>query len=301
MTDTQVQSLMKGAVDLHCHSGPSTMPRIVDHLQAMEEASAAGMRAVLFKDHYYPTAPIAELLNTHYKHLGVEAIGSVVLNNAAGGFNVYALEAALKLGTRMVWMPTVSAANHVRHGHRKELLKSKTPMRRVTELTVLDERGRLKDEVKECLDVISEYDAGLSGGHLHISEVFPLMEAAKAAGIKRLLLNHPTYTLDGGLADMRDLAAMGVMIEHSICMFIECRIKCFTHEELKSYIEAAGVGMTFFGSDLGQNNNPTPVEGFRQMVALLLELGYSEDEVRQMVSDNAARFIGLQDNSQRPN
>jgi hypothetical protein len=100
-------------------------------------------------------------------------------------------------------MPTVSAANHVRHGHRKELLKSKTPMRRVTELTVLDERGRLKDEVKECLDVIAEYDAGLSGGHLHISEVFPLMEAAKAAGIKRLLLNHPTYTLDGGLADSR--------------------------------------------------------------------------------------------------
>jgi hypothetical protein len=277
------------------------MPRIVDHLQAMEEASAAGMRAVLFKDHYYPSAPIAELLKTHYGHLAVEPIGGVVLNNAAGGFNVYALEAALKLGTRMVWMPTVSAANHIRHGHRKELLKSKTPMRRPTDLTVLDAHGRLKDEVKECLDIIAEYDAGMSGGHLHITEVFPLMEAAKAAGIKRLLLNHPTYTCDGTVEDIRDLAGMGVMIEHSICMFIESRFKCFSPEELKSYIDAGGVGMTFFGSDLGQNNNPTPVEGFRQIIKLLLSLGYDETQVRQMVSDNAARFIGLQDNAQRPN
>ena len=160
MSDTRTASLLKGAVDLHCHSGPSTMPRIVDHIQALEEAGRVGMRAVLFKDHYYPSAPIADLLNEHYAHTAVTAIGSVVLNNAAGGFNVYALEASLKLGCRLVWMPTVSAANHMRHGHRKELLKSKTPMRRPTELTVLDPLGRLKDEVKECLDIIAEYDAG---------------------------------------------------------------------------------------------------------------------------------------------
>lgn len=294
-------TLLKGAVDLHCHSGPSTMPRIVDHVQALKEAGAAGMRAVLFKDHYYPSAPIAELLKTHYGDLGVEPLGGVVLNNAAGGFNVYALEAALKLGTRMVWMPTVSAGNHVRHGHRKELLKSKSPMRRPTELTVLDPRGKILDEVKECLDIIAEYDAGMSGGHLHITEVFPLMEAAKAAGVNRRLLNHPTYTCDGTVEDIRDLASMGVMIEHSICMFIESRFKCFTGEELKSWIDAAGVDNTFFGSDLGQVNNPTPVEGFRQMITLLAELGYDESQMRQMIGDNAARFIGLQDNAKRSN
>jgi hypothetical protein len=210
MSDARIEGLLKGAVDLHCHSGPSTMPRIVDHIQALEEAASVGMRAILYKDHYYPSAPIAELLNSHYGHNGVTSIGGVVLNNAAGGFNIYALEASLKLGCRLVWMPTVSAANHVRHGHRKELLKSKSPRRRVTELTVLDPRGKLKDEVKECLDIIAEYDAALSGGHLHISEVFPLMEAAKAAGVNRRLLNHPTYTLDGTVDDIKDLVGMGV-------------------------------------------------------------------------------------------
>ena len=35
------------------------MPRRLDHLEALQEASAAGMRAVLFKDHYYTATPVA--------------------------------------------------------------------------------------------------------------------------------------------------------------------------------------------------------------------------------------------------
>jgi len=62
---------------------------------------------------------------------------------------------------------------------------------------------------------------------------------------------------------------------------------------LRQVIDAAGVENTFFGSDLGQKNNPTPVEGFRLMIALLLDLGYGEADVRRMVATNAANFIGL--------
>ena len=60
VSEAKVDDLMRGAVDLHCHSGPSVMERLVDHIEAVEEAATNGMRAVLFKDHYYPTAPIVE-------------------------------------------------------------------------------------------------------------------------------------------------------------------------------------------------------------------------------------------------
>ena len=83
------------------------------------------MRAVLFKDHY-PTAPIVELIRERYAHLGVEPLGAIVLNNALGGFNAYAVEHALKMGSKVVWMPTVSAANHIREGHNKKLLVAET-------------------------------------------------------------------------------------------------------------------------------------------------------------------------------
>ncbi|MEA3095456.1 MAG: hypothetical protein QOJ04_6798, partial [Caballeronia sp.] len=61
-----VDALVRGSIDLHCHSGPSVMPRYLDHIEAMQEASAAGLRAVLLKDHYYSATPVTELLNKHY-------------------------------------------------------------------------------------------------------------------------------------------------------------------------------------------------------------------------------------------
>lgn len=296
-----VASLLKGAVDLHCHSGPSTMPRLVDHIQAIEQASEAGMRAVVFKDHYYPTGPIAEMLNARFPQLNVESIGSIVLNNAVGGFNVHAVESALMVGARIVWSPTVSAANHLRAGHRKRLLPTKQKMRDPIALTPIDNRGRVLDEVKEVLDAVAQYDAVFSAGHLHISEVWPLFEEAKKRGVKRLLANHPTYILGGNAADMKELVGMGVMIEHSICMFIECASKKYGPAELKSFIDAAGIDHTFFGSDLGQSKNPAPVEGFRSLIATLLDLGYSHEEIRKMVGDNGARLVGLGANASRKN
>ena len=94
---------------------------------------------------------------------------------------------------------------------------------------------------------------------------------------------------------------MGVMLEHSACMFVDLRFRCFTSEDLKSYIDAGGVDSTFFGSDLGQVNNPTPAQGSGEIIDMLIELGYSDEDIRKMVGDNAARFIGLQDNAPRVN
>lgn len=296
VSETLVDDLLKGAVDLHVHSGPSVMARLVDHIDALEQASSAGMRAVLFKDHYYPTAPIAEMLRARSKG-GAEPLGGIVLNNALGGFNAYAVEHALKLGTKIVWMPTVSAANHIREGHNKKLLVAKSEMRRPTALSAVNEHGELKDEVKPILDLVAQHDAVLSCGHLHISEAWALFEEAKRRGCKRLLVNHPPYTVGAAPKDIKRLLDLGVMIEHSACLYIDCRFKVYTPEQLKEWIDTAGVDNTFFGSDLGQTNCPSPVEGFRQIIRLCLSLGYTPDEVRRMVSSNAMRLAGLGDNA----
>ncbi|WP_426958488.1 DUF6282 family protein [Muricoccus radiodurans] len=292
-----VAELMRGAVDLHCHSGPSVMPRQLDHRQAMEDASAAGMRAVLFKDHYYDTSPFAETFRARYPDSVAQPLGAICLNNSAGGFNPFALEPALKQGARIVWMPTVSAANHIREGARKNLLPTKGKMLKQVALTPLDPRGDVIDPVKQILDMIAEYDVIMSAGHLHISEVWTLFDEAKRRGVKRLLVNHPTYTIGATMADITELAGMGVYLEHSICMFIPNRMQCRTSEHLMECIKAASVDKTFFGSDLGQINAPTPVEGFRQIVRVLVALGYSKEDIRKMVSTNAITLSGLNENA----
>ncbi|MFT8244891.1 DUF6282 family protein [Roseomonas sp. BN140053] len=288
-----VEQLMQGAIDLHCHSGPSVMARALNHEEALAQAAEAGMRAVLFKDHYYPTGPFVEVLKEAGKATRAEPIGSIVLNNSVGGINPFAVEPALKTGAKVVWMPTVSAANHIREGHRKSLLPTKGKMLKQVAISAVDAHGDLLDEVKHVLDLIAEHDAVLSCGHLHISEVWPLFDEAKKRGVNRLLVNHPSYTVGASLSDVKELVSMGAWIEHSICMFIPNRMKVYDENFLKALIEAAGVDRTFFGSDLGQTNAPLPVEGFRQIIGLCLSLGYSEEDVRKMVSTNAAQLAGL--------
>jgi hypothetical protein len=191
-------------------------------------------------------------------------------------------------------MPTFSAANHLRHGHRHVILPTKEQMLRPTGLTVVDEKGDLKDEVKPILDQIAEFDCVLSAGHLHISEIWPLFDEAKKRGVKRLLVNHPTFVIDANLRDIKELVDMGAYIEHSFCMFInEAYTKKFKGTQLKQLITAAGVDRTILGSDLGQIKNPHPVEGFRSVIRLCLALGYGEADIRKMISLNACRLMGL--------
>ena len=53
ITSERIDALIHGAIDLHCHSGPSIMERKLNHIEAAQEADAAGMRALAYKDHYY--------------------------------------------------------------------------------------------------------------------------------------------------------------------------------------------------------------------------------------------------------
>lgn len=298
--DDLVDRLLVGAVDLHCHSGPSVMPRKLNHAEAVRQAGAAGMRGVLFKDHYYSTTPVAELLKELMGEDDVAILSGVPLNNHMGGLNPYAVEHGLKLGANLVWMPTLSAANHIRHAHRHKLLPTKTPMNPSIALTVVDARGDLLDEVKLILDLIAEHDCVLATGHLHISEIWPLLEEAKRRGIGRMLINHPTFLVGANLADLGELAGMGAYLEHSICQVIDCPSKKFTPQELRSFIEAGSVEKTIIGSDLGQAKNPTPVEGFRQVIRMCLGLGYGEDAIRRMVGLNACELIGLSPRAAAP-
>lgn len=292
--DARIDALLVGAIDLHCHSGPSVMPREIDHIEALREASQAQLRAVLFKDHYYSVTPVVRLLEKHYGDLGITMLSGVPLNNTTGGLNRYAVEHGLQLGANIVWMPTFSAGNHIRHDHRHRSLPTTQEMLQPQMLTVVDDMGRIKDEVKFILDQIAAADAVLSAGHLHISEIWPLFEEAKARGVNRRLVQHPTFVIDANLRDIGELVADGAFIEHSICMFVEdSRFRFFDPETLDGLIKAGTVEQTILGSDLGQINNPSPVEGFRSVIRICIDLGYDDSQIRAMISGNAARLMGL--------
>ena len=164
-------------------------------------------------------------------------------------------------------------------------------------LTPLDANGQVKDEVKEILDIIARNDVILAGGHLHISEIFPVFEEAKKRGVKRLLVNHPSFIVDASLDDIRQLVAMGAYIEHSLCMFIPVARRKrdpFPPEDLDALIKAGTVDRTILASDLGQRGADHPVVGFRNVIKICMGLGYSDEDIHKMISRNPLDLLGME-------
>jgi hypothetical protein len=297
--EDRISRLLVGAVDLHCHSGPSVMPRDLSHIVAMQEAAAAGFRAMLIKDHYYSATPITELLNQAYAHLKITLFSGVPLNNALGGFNKHAVDHGIALGAKLVWLPTFSAKNHIdsKYGVKAGFPHTTKKMIPFDPLTPLDANGQVRDEMKVILDLIAQHDVILAGGHCHISEILPVFEEAKKRGVKRLLVNHPSFIVDASLDDVRRLVAMGAYIEHSLCMFIPVARRKrdpFPPEQLDELIKAGTVDRTILASDLGQRGADHPVTGFRHVIRICMKLGYTDADIRKMVSTNALDLLGME-------
>src|SRR5258708_28799196 len=107
----EVEELLVGAIDLHCHSGPAAMPRILDHHEELLDAAAAKFRAVLYKDHFYAGMAHAILLEKMFPETNVKLFSGIALNNASCAINPHALGHAITRGSTIVWMPTLSAGN----------------------------------------------------------------------------------------------------------------------------------------------------------------------------------------------
>ncbi len=297
-TEQRIDALLVGAVDPHIHTGPSIAPRALDHVEMLKQASEAGYAAIVTKDHDYSSVMTTALIRKHFPDLKTKIYPSIVLNNVVGGLNPYAVEHTAALGGKIVWLPTLAAENHLRWQAQAQWTHpaSTDRMRPVTPIKVLnDDKKTLRDDTKEILDIVAKSDMVLASGHLHVSETWIVFEEAKRRGVKRLVFTHPEDIVDGSLNDVKGIAAMGAFIEHSLCMFLDgCKFKSREAEDLKNQIDAGGVGQTILASDLGQVGTYAPLDGMRRGIKLCMDLGYTDDEIRQMVSTNTARALGIE-------
>jgi hypothetical protein len=225
----------------------------------------------------------------------VKLFSGIALNNASGGINPHAVNHAINIGARIVWMPTLSAANHIEKlaTEGKTFPKTAKKMLEALPLSALDANGRVSEDTRQVLDLIAEGDIILAGGHLPASELHMVFDEAKKRGVKKMLVNHPTYIVGCTDEDIRQMTRMGVYMEHSICMFVEGKSHKFGPDKLAHLIEVAGVDKTILCSDLGLQGSPRPVEGYRQIVRQLLDLQFSENDIRTMTSRNAAGLLNM--------
>jgi len=299
MTAEVVARVLKGSVDLHVHPAPSPLPRRVDAVEAAEAAESIGMRAIVVKSHHHSTVTDVLALGRDLNGLPVKVFGGIALNSAVGGLNPHAVDLALKLGGRIVWFPTIGSPQHIAHHAAHPDLKFPKLAVHVREerpIDVLDENGELRPEVHDIVGLIKEHDAILASGHMAPDRILAVFEAAHAAGVRRLLVNHPNFVVEATHEQGRRFVELGAVIEHSLCMYDDrSSFYNWDIDVLLGWIGAVGADRSTLGSDLGQMKNPLPSEAFTNIVGQLLDAGLGEADVEAMVRRNPARLLDLED------
>jgi Family of unknown function (DUF6282) len=299
MTAEVVARVLKGSVDLHVHPAPSPLPRRIDAVEAAQAAEAIGMRAIVVKSHHHSTVTDVLALGRDLNGLPVKVLGGIALNSAVGGLNPHAVDLALKLGGRIVWFPTIGSPQHIAHHAAHPDLKFPKLAVHVREerpVDVLDESGELRPEVHDIIGLIKEHDAILASGHMAPDRILAVFEAAHAAGVRRLLVNHPNFVVEATHEQGRRFVELGAVIEHSLCMYDErSSFYNWDIDVLLGWIGAVGADRSTLGSDLGQMKNPLPSEAFTNIVGQLLDAGLAEADVEAMVRRNPARLLDLED------
>jgi hypothetical protein len=286
---------LRGAFDLHVHSAPCLFPRLTDDLTAARAVAAHGLAGIVLKSHHEPTSGRAAVVTAALAEAypGFRAFGSITLNHAVGGVNPAAVEAALRLGARIVWLPTVdSTAHHAAFGGASgwDVQHARQALRPQPALSVLHE-GHLTDTAHDVLRLCHEAGCALATGHTGPAEVLALIEAARALRFERLIVTHPLFRVPGFTpGQLAGLTGEGVWFEFTYCS-LSPMWQHTTIDDTVAAIRAVGVGRAFVSSDGGQTHNPPAHEGLRLMAQMCLERGIAD--ARRLVVDAPRYLLGL--------
>jgi hypothetical protein len=323
----QSEALLEGAIDIHVHAGPHifSSPRRVDPFQAAVQARDAGMRAIVFMDVFEMSNGTAWLVNRVVPDF--RTFGGLILNTVYGGLNPRAVKTALHYGDGAKFVSFGAHSTYFQASKEGRIidggfvaLGDLFPKFAAEELSrairiPVDEPPQ--PELEEILSLIADHpDVYLNTGHVSNDEALRLIDLAVAHGIRRILVAS-SVTKNMSLDEQRVAAAKGAFIEHTLAAFTHTTPVPKTHYYVErdyaaldegmdassaagvrgvaEQIQAIGPEHCIIASDFGVYTLPPPVEGFREFIACLLDLGISERDIRTMVASNPARLLGLRE------
>jgi Family of unknown function (DUF6282) len=278
----EVARLLAGAIDIHVHSDPDDRPRSIDAIDVAKLAKTRGMRAIVLKNHYDPTGPLAYIVRKEVP--GIEVFGGVDLNLAVGGINPVAVEHMTRVSGgwgRFVWMATFDAENQVKYS------KENRPFVSVVR------NGQLLPEVKQVISVIAKNGLVLATGHVSPEEGLMLLREGRAQGAQRMVVTHALMApvlMD--VPQMQEAARLGAFIEF-VGGSLTGADASVRMDRFADTIRKVGPEFCILSSDLGQRGNALPPDGFGAFLVAMRARGFSDQEIARMSKQNPARLLGL--------
>ena len=274
---------LDGVIDIHVHAAPDSTPRSIDAIDLAKLAQSRGMRAIVLKNHYEPTA--SDAYYVHKVVPGIQVFGGIDLNLSVGGMNPIAVEKmALTTGHlgKFVWMATFDARAYV--------LASKVDRPYVA----VSRNGEILPETKSVIAMIKKYDLVMATGHNSAEDDLLLIQEARKQGITHIVVTHAMLApISMTIPQMQQAAGLGAYIEFVYNGLIG-NSKQFDFADYAKAIRAVGPDHCILSSDMGQPSNPLHPDALVLLFDGLKKQGLSQSDIDQMSKVNPARLLSLQ-------
>jgi len=274
--------ILRGTIDIHVHSDPDNVPRSIDGLEAAALARSKGMRGIVLKNHYDPTAGLAFLARKQTP--GIEVFGGIDLNLTVGGMNPAAVQHLTEVAGgwgRIVWMSTFDAENQVRFSRESRPFVS------------VARNGALLAETKAVISVVAKHQLAMATGHVSPQEALLLLREGHRQGVEHMVVTHAMNPpVQMSIADMKEAAREGAFIEF-VGGSLDLADATTRMDRFAEAIRAIGPQFCILSSDLGQKGNPLPTDGFARFLQAMRARGFSAPDIDRMAKQNPATLLRL--------
>ena len=317
--------LLQGAVDIHVHAGPhlTSSPRRVDPFEAAQEAKSVGMQAIVFLDVFEMTNGTSWLVNKIVTDF--QTFGGLILNTVYGGMNPRAVKTALNYGDCAKYISFGAHSTYFQAAREGRIIEGRfTPLSEIYPKFKTEELDRciripIKSDPDEHLDEILQLIAAnpqvyMDTGHVSVEEAMRLVDLQERYGYNNVIVSSSVTKMASNEA-LQEMAAKGAFIEFSFAAYTAATPIPLTHYyvekeyisidegmqegpkggiiEVAQQINAVGAEHCIMSTDFGRYALSTPVEGLRQFITCMLDLGISPDDIRTMVKMNPERLLGM--------
>jgi hypothetical protein len=235
----------------------------------------AGFEGAVLKGHFESTVGRARSVSTSATRM----YGGIVLNSSVGGVKVDVVDDAVRLGAKIIWMPTIDSWYH------SEVGLSIPGKRTARRLAIPPIDWAMEGEALAILSLASEAGIVIATGHLSPPECSWLVTHATSP----VLLTHPLYRAPGMSAgDVESLCSEGAVAEITAFQLLHGA----SPGALAALARKLGPESCVLTSDGGQPGSPSPPELLRLLVDSLIAGGLDEDHAREMTTTTPRRLIG---------
>ena len=279
------------------------------------------MQAIVLMDVFQMSNGVAWVVNRAVPDFRV--YGGLILNTACGGLNPRAVKTAIGYGDGAKFVSfgahstffQASREGRIVDGEFTPLMDLYPDFKReeVDRAIRIPVEGPIGRDLEEILRLISDNPhVFLNTGHVSADEAIRLVDLSHEYGIKNVLVA-TAVTQIASTEQLQYMAGKGAFIEYTLGAYSHTTSIPKTHYYLEleyaadeetgevsgslrkaaEQIQELGADHCIIATDFGGYTLPDPVEGLREFIASLLDLGIPADDVRKLAKSNPEKLLGL--------